>query len=272
MHGLGMRPTMALPTDSPRGRFVYVPPKPAPVHVAPKVPVKVATPARKPVPVHTVPIAPKKPAPKKPVVCSEIACGNTVGHGPAPCFTPICGPTKVTVKPPAKPAAPKVTPAPPKPLPPGACPSGKYPVNGVCEATGTSCPSGYVDASGNCVPLSAPAASAGTCPTGYQIDSAGNCTPAGAEHNPYSLYLPAGDVAPGGTATPATAAAVSACATGYFADNSGNCFPNTLQGWLQASTLITGVPNYEVAGGAVAVAIVGFLLMSGKSKPAARKR
>jgi hypothetical protein len=152
---------------------------------------------------------------------------------------------------------------------PATCPAGEYPVNGVCEATPVPCPGGYVDASGNCVPVNAPVPSNGVCPNGWQIDSAGNCTPAGSESNPYSLYLPSNDV-PSPDTNPAVPAG---CATGDFQDLAGNCFPNTLVGWMEASTLVAGVPNYEIVGGAAAGALILFLMMSGnKTKPTRARR
>ena len=153
--------------------------------------------------------------------------------------------------------------------PPGACPPGQEPVNGVCQPTGVSCPGGFVDASGNCISLTAPAPIGGVCPTGWQIDSAGNCTPAGSETNPYSLYLPANDTAP--IDNTAAAAAAAACVAGDFQDLAGNCWPSGVAGWLEASTLIAGTPNYEIVGAAAAAALGLFLLMSRKPAKAVRR-
>jgi len=84
------------------------------------------------------------------------------------------------------------------------------------------------------------------------------------DRNPYSLYLPTSDTTTGSPA--ATTPAATGCPTGEFADSSGNCFPDTLMGWLQASTLWAGRPNYEVVGGVLGIGAVLFLAMrSGKS-------
>jgi hypothetical protein len=154
--------------------------------------------------------------------------------------------------------------------PPGTCQPGYYPVNGVCEPTSVPCPGGTVDASGNCVPTGGPNPTNGTCPPGWQLDSAGHCTPAGSEANPYSLYLP-----PASNAVPAGATPAGTCGTGFFTDSAGSCCangtpvdasgvcaptPNPILTWLEASTLIPGVPNYEVAGGALAALAAVFLL------------
>jgi hypothetical protein len=144
-------------------------------------------------------------------------------------------------------------------LPPGACPTGQYPVAGVCSAyPGPPCPGGWVDADGNCVQLNAPAATDGTCPSGFELDSSGNCIATSNVQNPYSLYLPGSETGSDTGETPA--ATPTTCAAGQFMDSAGNCWPDTFMGWMEASTLITGVPNMEVVGGA-AVAAVGLFLV-----------
>jgi hypothetical protein len=61
-------------------------------------------------------------------LCSEIACENTIGHGPPPCNTPICGPTSgatstVTQPPPATPGPINVTPWTVPPISPSPSPT-----------------------------------------------------------------------------------------------------------------------------------------------------
>jgi hypothetical protein len=159
-------------------------------------------------------------------------------------------------------------------VPPGTvtCPTGEYPVNGVCVPVQVPCPGGFVDADGNCVQSGAPQPVGGACPSGWELDSAGNCISVSNVNNPYSLYLPASDLnqPTAGTADmnplpPAT------CPTGDFADKTGQCFPDTLQGWLQASTLWPGVPNLDVVGGALGVGVLALLFIHGRGKAKAKR-
>jgi hypothetical protein len=150
------------------------------------------------------------------------------------------------------------------------CPTGQYPVNGVCVPVQTPCPGGFVDADGNCVQSNAPVAVGGACPSGWELDDAGNCVSVSDVSNPYSLYLPATDTNQG-TADMNPLPSSAACAAGDFADSSGNCFPDTLQGWLQASTLWPGIPNLDVVGGALGVGVLALFLIHGRGKAKAKR-
>lgn len=248
-------------------------------------------------PIHVV-AEPPKPVPAPPKITAPKPTPPIIAHKPAPRIISV-----VARKPPVHPKAPPppsktpapstmdylycpgsglqpygVTTCPPISCPQGqtlqngvcaapgtvVCPQGEYPVAGVCVPVPVPCPGGFVDADGNCIQSGAPTPINGTCPPSYALDSAGNCVSVQTDRNPYSLYLPTSDTTTGSPA--ATTPAATGCPTGEFADSSGNCFPDTLMGWLQASTLWAGRPNYEVVGGVLGIGAVLFLAMrSGKS-------
>jgi hypothetical protein len=274
------------------------PPKPAPkpVYVAPPAPPKPAptkivvapTPTPQPAPRVTV------PGSTTPPINSIVPHYFPVKPGSTTPATPIANPLP-TPGTPGAPATPQLTPGmvtqiycpagyqssapngvpPGQPAPtcvpitttPGTCPSGEYPVDGVCTPTAVPCPGGSVDAAGNCVPTGAPVPVGGVCPSGWEIDSANNCILTSNVNNPYSLYLPSSET--GGDTGQTPALTPTTCATGQFMDSAGNCWPDTLAGWMEASTLIAGVPNMEVVGGGAVAAVALFLLirsMGGKRR------
>jgi hypothetical protein len=117
------------------------------------------------------------------------------------------------------------------------------------------------------VQLNAPAPVGGVCPSGFELDSSNNCVAVSNVSNPYSLYLPSSEIGSDTGQTPAVTP--TTCATGQFMDAAGNCWPDTFMGWMEASTLITGVPNMEVVGGAAVAAVALFLAihaMRGKKR------
>lgn len=182
-----------------------------------------------------------------------------VHHVPPP---PRYFPTPpIKVRPPAH-LLPPPKPKPPAPKPPPpkitTCATG-FAWNGTtCIPSGSHCnPPNVLDAAGNCA-----LPGTGTCPPGYVVDASGNCT--GDPRNPYSLYLPtdgSGSAAPTGAA----AAVLAPCASGQY-DASGNCIPQSIWGWLQASTLIPGVENLWVAGGGLLAGYFLFMRKSGGRK------